>query len=408
MQISLVDALSTARRISALIRKHDSISIAVAWGGITPVAEILLANSEKLESILLGVDFSATEADFIDRLVDVPNAYVAKNRPGCFHPKIFYFESGAEAEAVIGSANFTKGGLGKNLEAGVHAKGAANHPFFAQVREQLNAYHNLRLPITLDFAKSYRRQASAAASKQRPKCPILPDEREDWNRVNSSLATMEWSKFVVLARADRFHDFAKRMKLMRAIQQIFSRAPSFANVTAAEAKGIAGVLGRGEAEEEGLDGFDWGWFGSMGGAGTFAELIGLADGALAAALDTIPWRGDVTEAEFDDYVAAFTAAFSNSSRTARLAPATRLLAMKRPDVFVCVNGGNTTGLAKALSFAPTTIKLENYWERVIEPIRQAPWYISPRPAGKNMELWDARVAMLDAIYYRPKTKGGVQ
>ncbi|ROT93455.1 hypothetical protein EB810_15335 [Altererythrobacter sp. FM1] len=405
MQISLVDALSTARQISALIRKHDSISIAVAWGGITPVAEILLANSEKFESILLGVDFSATEADFIDRLVDVPNAYVAKNRPGCFHPKIFYFESGAKAEAVIGSSNFTKGGLGNNFEAGVHAKGAADHPFFAQVREQLKAYANLRLPITQDLARSYRRQARAAASKPRPMHPILPDERKTWNRVNSALATMEWSKFVELARIDRFHDFTKRMKLMRAIQAIFSRTPSFAKVTVAEAKGIAGVLGKSEAEEEGLDGLDWGWFGSMGGAGTFAELIGLEDGALAAALDAIPRRGDVTEADFDDYVAAFTAAFSNSSRTARLAPATRLLAMKRPDFFVCVNGGNTPGLAEALSFAPTTIKLENYWGRVIEPIRQAPWYTSSRPTGRNMELWDARVAMLDAIYYRPTTKG---
>lgn len=228
----------------------------------------------------------------------------------------------------------------------------------------------------------------------------------DWGRVNSPLATMEWSKFVELARVDRYHDFKKRMKLMRAIQQIFSRTPFFRKVTAAEAKGIAGVLGNSEAKDEGLDDLDWGWFGSMGGAGTFAELIGLEDGALAAALDAIPRRGDVTEAEFDDYVAAFTAAFSNSSRTARLAPATRLLAMKRPDVFVCVNGGNTLDLAEALSFAPTTIKLENYWERVIEPIRQAPWYTTPRPAGRNMELWDARVAMLDAIYYRPKAKGG--
>src|SRR3546814_4861364 len=98
---------------------------------------------------------------------------------------------------------------------------------------------------------------------------------------------------------------------------------------------------------------------------------------------------------------SFTAAFSGSSRTARLAPATRLLAMKRPDVFVCVNGGNTKGLAVALTFAPTTIDLKNYWERVIEPIQQAPWYNASRPTGRDMELWDARVAMLDAIYYRP-------
>src|SRR3546814_2375731 len=75
------------------------------------------------------------------------------------------------------------------------------------------------------------------------------------------------------------------------------------------------------------------------------------------------WSSDVCSSDL------FTAAFSGSSRTARLAPATRLLAMKRPDVFVCVNGGNTKGLAVALTFAPTTIDLKNYWERVIEPIQ---------------------------------------
>lgn len=401
MQISLVNSAATARKLSTLIRKHDRISIAVAWGGITDVAEELLAHSDKFESFLLGVDFSATEAELIDRLVDVPNAFVAKNRPGCFHPKIFYFETGLKAEAIVGSANFTKGGLGPNFEAGVHAKGASDDPFFVQVRNQLNAYAPLRLAITSVLADSYRRQAEAAAAKARPKNPTLPDNRKEWARVNSPLARMEWSEFVTLARRDEYHDFKKRMLLVRAIQQIFSRTPSFANVSAAEAKGIAGVLGKNEAEAEGLAKLEWGWFGSMGGAGTFAELIGLEDGALAAALDAIPRRGDVTKNQFDDYVAAFTAAFSNSSRVARLAPATRLLAMKRPDVFVCVNGGNRPGLAKALTFAPTTIKLENYWDRVIEPIRQAPWYTVERSTGRDTELWDARVAMLDAIYYRP-------
>lgn len=401
MQISLVNASSTARRLSGLIRKHDRIWIAVAWGGITSVAETLLANSEKFESILLGVDFSSTEADLLDRLADVPNAYVAKNRPGCFHPKIFYFESGTKAEAIIGSANFTKGGLGGNLEAGVHAKGSVEDPFFAQVRDQLEAYAYLRLPITPELARSYRRQAKAAASKPRAKNPILPDDRRAWERMNSPLATMEWKDFVEDARRDLYHNFKKRMKLMRAIQQIFSRTPSFARLTVAEAKGIAGVLGKGEAKKEGMADLNWGWFGSMGGAGAYAELIGLENPALAAALDAVPRRGDVTKDQFEDYVSAFTAAFEDSARTARLAPATRLLAMKRPDVFVCVNGGNKSGLAKALCFAPTTIKLENYWERVIEPIRQAPWYTAPRPAGRDMELWDARVAMLDAIYYRP-------
>mgnify|MGYP001351524494 CR=1 FL=1 len=67
-----------ARHLSTLIKKHKQISIAVAWGELTGVAEELLANTAKFQSVLLGVDFSATDPDLIDRLVDVPNAFVAK------------------------------------------------------------------------------------------------------------------------------------------------------------------------------------------------------------------------------------------------------------------------------------------------------------------------------------------
>lgn len=401
MLVSLLEANAVARKLTALIKKHDTIAIAVAWGWITPVAETLLANTSKFDSFLLGSDFSATDPDLIDRLVDVPNAFVAKNQGGCFHPKIFYFQSGTKAEAIVGSANFTRGGLYTNFEASVHAKGTADSPFFDQVRKQLESYSNLRIPITKPFADSYRRSAVSAAKSLRPKNPVLPNHRKDWERVNSSLAIMSWKDFVKGARQDFHHDFKKRMRLVREIQKLFAKTTSFGDLSVDEWKGIAGVLGPHQADEAELDILNSGWFGSMRGAGTFAQLIGQKSAALGDALDAVPKRGAVTEAQFDAYVKAFTAAFSRKKRTGGLATATRLLAMKRPDVFVCVNRGNKASLAEALSFAPSTIDIDNYWERVIQPIQQAPWYNSLRPAGPNMELWDARVAMLDAIYYEP-------
>lgn len=401
MRIALLDAKSVGRRLKALIGKHDHISIAVAWGQLTDVADTLLAHKARIDTALIGLDFSATDPDLIDRLVGVRGAYVAKNRSGCFHPKIYYFTTGINAEAIIGSANFTGGGLGANLEASVYVKGNLDDPFFVQIRDQFEAYKPLHLPITKLLAASYRRQAEAARSKPRPRNPTLPNETKGFERFNAALSTMSWATFAEEARADHHHDFTKRMKLLRIIQQMFVKTASFADLTAAEWKGIAGTIGQGEAVEAGFNNLDWGWFGSMGGAGTFAQLIGEKNAELAAALDMIPRRGDVTEDQFNDYIEAFTASFTGRARIARLAPATRLLAMKRPDVFVCVNGENRRGIAEALAFAPTTLNLDNYWERVIEPIRQAPWYTAPRPTDRNRELWDARVAMLDAIYYEP-------
>ncbi|ASQ15034.1 hypothetical protein CDO22_34570 (plasmid) [Sinorhizobium meliloti] len=243
MEIALLESRAIARRLSALIEKHEQISIAVAWGELTGVAETLLANTAKFQSLLLGVDFSATDPDLIDRLVDIPNAFVARNRPGCFHPKIFYFQSESKAEAIVGSANFTRGGLGINLEAGVHVKGAADDGFFEQVRDQLARYKALHLPITRKLADSYRRQSKAADKTPRPKNPVLPTETKDWARVTSPLATMSWKDFVKLARQHMHHDFKKRMKLVREIQQMFAKTASFGNLSVAEWKGVAGVLG---------------------------------------------------------------------------------------------------------------------------------------------------------------------
>jgi hypothetical protein len=56
-----------------------------------------------------------------------------------------------------------------------------------------------------------------------------------------------------------------------------------------------------------------------------------------------------------------------------------------------------------LAFSASTLNLENYWERVVEPIGRSPWFNEERPvSGQLADLWDGRVAMLDAIYYEPE------
>ncbi|MCR8826957.1 phospholipase D family protein [Pseudosulfitobacter koreensis] len=398
MKAKFLDASQLSKRLKKLINKHESISIAVAWGHLTPVAKTLLRNKSKFESVLFGLDFSASDPDLIDLLVDVPNAFVAKNRLGCFHPKIYYFQTGKLAEAIIGSANFTRGGLGENFEANIYIRGNTDSTVFEEIRNQLAAYKRLRSSITKELAASYRLQAKAASKKPRPKNPVFPNERDQWNRLNSKLATMSWSDFSERARKDKHHDYAKRIELVRAIQSMFAKSGSFMDLSVAERKGVAGLLRGPEATEAKLEGYDWGWFGSMNRATVFLRAIERQELGIAKALDQIPKRGDITRHQFEKYVDTFRAALAAGDP---IGTATRLIAMKRPDLFVCVDGPNKKGLAKALNFSPSTLSLDNYWDRIIEPVRQAPWYNSERPSGPDMELWDARVAMLDAIFYSP-------
>ena len=84
---------------------------------------------------------------------------------------------------------------------------------------------------------------------------------------------------------------------------------------------------------------------------------------------------------------------------------TRLLALKRPDVFVSWNAGSQRKLRHELLLKPTLDNrdFERYWVKLIERVRDAPWHSSHRPNGHLQgELWDSRVAILDVIFYEYK------
>jgi HKD family nuclease len=401
MDVELLSAVTVSRRLRTLIDKHDEIHLAVAWGYNGPLAEHLLENKSKFASVTFGLAFCQTDPALIESLVGVQNAYVAQGGKATFHPKIYYFRSGNEAEAIVGSSNFTAGGLSKNWEACLHVKGRAKDTVFDQIRAVLKDYESLRKEVTRELAASYRIQFEAAQKLRKPKDPVLPGDGLPWTQVASPLAQMTWPTYIHAVKSSKYHALDKRLILLRTCQHLFARVRSFAALSEDEWKAIAGVIGERQKQESGLDSLDWGWFGSMKGMGDFANRIREHDAWLARAVDSIPRHGEVSREQYDAFCEHFLKAFEHSSRTGGVPTATRLLAMKRPDTFVCVSKPNTAGLSKALGFPRTTLGLENYWERVIEPIRLSPWYNAARPSGPDAEIWDGRAAMLDAIYYAP-------
>jgi hypothetical protein len=67
-----------------------------------------------------------------------PSAIIYKKAcPLAILCNIFYVQSGAEAEAIDGSANPTKGGSANTYVTNIYVKSAANETFFKQVRTQL-------------------------------------------------------------------------------------------------------------------------------------------------------------------------------------------------------------------------------------------------------------------------------
>jgi hypothetical protein len=183
--------------------------------------------------------------------------------------------------------------------------------------------------------------------------------------------------------------------VLGAARTLFEKYGTLAAMPKKDRQGVGGFI-------ESAD-MPWGWFGSMWGAGTFKNLINEQPEKLSEALDQIPFSGPVQPSDYEAFVSRYKAAFprKNDQPTRHgLATATRLLAMKRPDYFVCLDRANKVGLSDAFGIKINNHDYDAYWDSVIERICESKWWNSRRPKDNYArQVWDGRTAFLDAIYY---------
>lgn len=138
----------------------------------------------------------------------------------------------------------------------------------------------------------------------------------------------------------------------------------------------------------------------MKGAGYYHQAVNNNNPHLSSALDKIPLHGQVSRAQYDEYRAEFIKAFPKGRHGIGIL--SRLLALKRPDQFVCFDSKNRKELCKDFDIKQTGMDYDRYWEEIIERIIDSPWWKTPAPSGgTERAVWDSRAAMLDAIFYRP-------
>lgn len=398
MEVELLNVEAVRRRLTHYIEDYSEFHWAVAWGTYGTWAERLFAHRAKFRNVTFGVAFSQTDPKIIDALVGIANGYVATRfAGGTFHPKVYGFRSGKRAVAIIGSANFMRGGLGNNLEAAVALTGTMQDRALADVLAFAKSSADFGQTVTASYAAAYRASYTRAAALPKPPREPFPKTLAG---AAAKVLTMDWADYVRRVWSSGHHDAGKSLQLITIARRWFATERSFAQFSTPQRKAVAGILGEYQKVGSDLD-REWGWFGSMRGMGDFANRIEENDEYLAKALDGIPRSGEVTRVQYDRFCALFRQAFVRSTRTGGVPTATRLLAMKRPDTFLCVCKPNLAAASDALGFARTTLDLNNYWERVVEPIRLSDWYNADKPQGGDGELWEARAAMLDALFYRP-------
>jgi hypothetical protein len=404
----LEDSPQIERELIRLMRKYHRYDWAVAWAGSGfSAADELLRHRDRIGRICVGLHFYQTHPDFLRAHCSDEKVRFVLATDGVFHPKIFYFANeDGHWEAIVGSANFTSGGLGSNSEAAIlvtdQDEGA--DAFQSQFAELLNRYWDAGTLLSTEQISAYSEMWQRRAPLLRRLAGRFGQMRnrtaDDGGKAPTAtpLLLQTWQAYYQSIRDDKYETSMGRLAVLTATRKWFSER-SFSEMDSDTRKKVAGFY---VGEDRSVD---WLLFGSMKGAGYFKNVVIENEPELSSALDAIPSSGPVSRDHYLHYVEKFKAAFGTrrGGGDGSVATATRVLAMKRPDYFVCIDSKNRSALCRAFGVRQS-IDLQDYWDSLCERIYEAAWWDSPRPSDlTEKEFWHGRVAFLDALFYVPES-----
>ena len=400
MDVKFLSASQTQSTLIALVENCESMQWAVAWATENAVFEAAMKYSSKFEHFVVGTHMFQTQPEVLERAAALAAAAVVPPTGDLFHPKVYLFRNGQRIRGVVGSPNLTKAAMSRYVEASVLLDGSLDDAALVELSRFVAEAWKGAEDISHEFLFRYRHQyaAKTAARQELIKfADVRPPSKPNTKRAPHD---MSWADYLVQVRNSSHpsaHLFKERLGVLTKARALFATGIPYAKWNEDDRKLVAGTLGRKKSQQPGVD---YGLFGSMGASGTFANLVIEAPTGLSHALDFIPLMDAVTQRDYDRYCKAFRAAFDQDGRVGGLPTATRLLAMKRPDAFVCIDSANRKDLCENFGVSPSTTNLENYWQRIIEPMHGDPWWRHPQPSNAaDAEIWLGRAALLDAIYY---------
>jgi HKD family nuclease len=393
-------AADVRKRLLMLIDECQSFQWATAWASESEVLDAAL-ESNKMTSMVIGTHQYFTAPEVLDKCSGICKVRVMHPKGPMFHPKLYAFNLGNRVEVFVGSSNLTMGGLAKNIECGVFLNDELHSHPLQDLTAHVQALWKNAKELDDDFIASYKanyRRVRNAKKELEDFVEIKKPKRSDRSANDIDPQEMDWSTFLELVNADTTHGSNERLKVLSQARQLFAKTLSFADLDEVERKCIAGIL-----KPATRNGVDWGFFGQMSAFGSYSPILQTHARLFSIALDHIPLQGEVRREHYDAYLTAFKKIPGASETWTGMG--TRLLAMKRPDYFVCIDNANRDGLCNYFSSAPTTTNLDNYWNRIIAPMMITPWWQSDMPDDKlEQAIWMGRAAMLDAIYYDPKRR----
>ncbi|MBB3176356.1 phospholipase D family protein [Variovorax sp. Sphag1AA] len=407
----LSDRQAVVKRVTAELERCKRAAWAAAWSTEnSDVFKAAMRHADKFKFLLTGTTGWYTSPQAIATMRDAVGdefRVLKPDREPMFHTKMYLFTDDVRAVAIIGSHNLTRGAFHRNDEACVAIEAAHGD---AQMKEMWKYVSDVfTSPEALlpddDWLFNYghhyaQRKRAAKPLKEfmaKPKVKVTPSLLQGLNLPDPY--QLDWPTYVDWVfkedgSATGAHTFDGRAKVLEKAKDLLTKATTFAKILPADRDRIAGTIRSVPHNEP-----NWHWFGAMKSP-PFRKTLDQNYVEWSDALGAIPATKTVEEHHYRQFLQEVPLEGD------LVIPArSRLLAMKRPDVFVCVSDRNSVGLARAFGFGTQGSELttKTYWS-LIQRIQECPWWNADRPtdAGNEQRLWDGRAAFLDALYYVPK------
>lgn len=381
------------RNLLRCLRRYEKIAFATAWASAdTSVFRLLQSRKSTIQQAVIGIHFYQTHPDVLDEFIGHSEVRFMLQPSGVFHPKVFIFWNADGWEGFVGSANLTKGALAGNSEAVLlfSQDDEGSLSLKAELVKVVRGYWDEAEAASTTSAKSYREMWKLRQPTLKRLSGQYGNTTSKNSAVSSSAMSMSWPSFYDEMQKGTEHDFRERCELLDRARNGFQSGKSFNEMEPGLRYMIAGLPTDYHRR--------WGCFGSMRGNGKYYAAVKRNDIHLSRALDLIPPDGTVTRAHYDAYLKEYMLAFPQGRHG--IATATRLLALKRPDQFVCFDKMNRNRLCENFGIKVSGMDYGRYWEEIVERIMDSVWWNAPAPtSGLELSAWKSRSAMLDAIFY---------
>lgn len=401
-------------------KKYNYVSFAVAWIKTqnNDVYDTLIKYKKKIRYSTLGIDFAGTDKAVLVELKS-SNVRICKNDGNyTFHPKIYlFYNDKKEYTAVIGSANLTCGGMYHNDECAVLFTEQDNSKMFSRLKKQLKHYFEHAKPITDTLLDEYSILIDNISIKNEEikKMMISANKIID-ETPYINLTWEDISKFILE------YDFESRKEMLNDIQEIFlNMHKNKYNFEDLDIDSRRMIIGNGKKDDN-----IYKAFGGIGSAGSAQGIIINENDEyhddlhnIGKALYNIPVLTNKTFQKFpEDTVREFLNTVF-SIKGCGISTATRLLTVKRPDLFVCINSekenderkGNKIAVEKIFGIKFNNQKKDiNNYIKLLKMIYNTDYYnhlVTEEEKKKNINyevISMYRAAFLDSYFQMRKRK----